>query len=73
MIEIKADSSKFGDKREVEVSVGIHADDKKTATEELFIILKAIDNKFPDILMDAIEMHIKDIIRNEFEEGGEDD
>ena len=72
MIEIKADSSKVGNGTSVEVGVRIHADDKKSATRELLSILKALDKKFPDIFMDAIELHIKDII-NEFEEGGDDD
>lgn len=73
MIEIKADSSKVGNETGVEVSVRIHADDKKSATRELSSILKALDKKFPEILMDAIELHIKDIIINEFKEGGDND
>lgn len=72
MIEIKADSSKFGNETGVEVSVKINADDKKTVTKELFVILKALNKKFPKILMDAIDLHIKDII-NEFEEGDDND
>ena len=72
MIEIKADSKKNGNAKEGTVSIRIHADDKKSATRELFTILKALDEKFPEILMDAIDLHIKDII-NEFEEGGDDD
>ena len=73
MIELKANSTKSENATGVDVTIKIHADDKKTATKELFIILKELDNKFPDILMDAIELHIKDIIRNEFMKGGDDD
>lgn len=73
MIEIKADSSKLENGTGVEVSVRINADNKKSATRELFTILKALDEKFPEILMDAIDLHIKDIIINEFEEGGDND
>lgn len=56
----------------VDVRVLIHGD-KKGVTKELTAILKSLDNKFPEILMDAIEWHIKDMIVNEFQEGGEDD
>lgn len=73
MIEIKADSSKVEKGTGVEVSIRIHCDNKKSATRELFTILKALDKKFPEILMDAIDLHIKDIIINEFKEGGDDD
>lgn len=73
MIEIKADSSKIEGQTGVEVSVSIHTDDKKSATIELLAILKALDKKVPELLMDAIELHIKDMIINEFEEGGDDD
>lgn len=72
MIEIKADSSKHGNETGVEVSIKIHTDDKKSATRELASILKAFDKKFPEILMDAIDLHIKDMIINEFEEGGDE-
>lgn len=73
MIEIKADSSKLGNETSVEVSLRIHADNKKSATRELFTILKALDKKYPEILMDAIELHINDICNSIIEEGGEDD
>jgi hypothetical protein len=64
MIESKADSSKLGNETGVDVSVRIHVDNKKSATRELFYILKALDEKFPEILMDAIELHIEDIIKD---------
>ena len=65
MIEIKADSEKIGNERGAEVTIKINADNEKTATKELYVILKALDSKCPKILMGAVEMHIKDIIVNE--------
>lgn len=73
MIEINADSCNFGDETHVEVSVKIHAVDKKRATKELFYILKALDKKYPKLLMDAIDLHINDICDEIMQEGGEDD
>lgn len=73
MIEIKADSKKTENGREATVIIHIDADDKKIATKELYIILNSLDEKCPDVLMDAVDMHIKHIICDElFEEGGEE-
>lgn len=73
MIELKANSTKLENATGVDVSIKIHADDKKSATKELCGILKALDDRFPEILMNAIELHMKDMIVNEFKEGGDYD
>lgn len=78
MIEIKADSKDLGNQIEVNVSVQIHAGNKE-ATKELCAILKCLYDKQPEIFMDALELHMKDIfdeiitVRECFEEGDEDD
>lgn len=68
MIHIKATTNENG----TDVKVLIHGD-KKGVTNELYRILSALDEKFPEILMNAIEMHIVDLADDNFEEDGDDD
>ena len=73
MIEIKANSERNGNVTEVTAIINIDADDKRAATKELYGILKSLDEKCPDILMDAIDMHIRHMIIDEMKEGDDND
>ena len=68
MIHIKATTDDNG----TDVKLLIHGD-KKGVTNELYRILSALDEKFPEILMNTIELHIDDISDELFEEGDDND
>jgi hypothetical protein len=69
MIEIKAKSNK-----ENKVTVSVKLDGHKSAVvKELFGILKALDENYPEILMNAVDLHMNDICNSIIEEGGYDD
>lgn len=68
MIHIKATTNENG----TDVKLLVHGD-KKGVTNELYRILSALDEKFPEILMNAIELYINDISDELFEEGDDND
>jgi hypothetical protein len=69
MIEIKANSNR---RNKVTVSVILDGH-KSVVVKELFGILKALDENYPEILTDAVDLHMNDICNSIIEEGGEDD
>lgn len=69
MIKIEAKSIK-----ENKVTVSVKLDGHKpTVVKELFGVLKALDENYHEILMNAIDLHMYDICNSINEEGGEDD
>ena len=68
MIHIKATTNENG----TDVKLLIHGD-KKGVTNELYRILLALDEKYPEILMNAIELHINDIVDEVFKEEDDND
>lgn len=70
MIQIKANTN--GEENSVDVRLIVHGDEK-SVTKELFYVLKALDDRFPKLLMNAVDMHINDICDEIMEEGGDDD
>jgi hypothetical protein len=69
MIEIEA---KLNRRNKVTVNVKLDGHEQ-TVVRELFGILKALDENYPKILMNAVDLHMNDICNSIIEEGGEDD
>ena len=68
MIHIKATTNENG----TDVKLLIHGD-KKGVTNELYRILSTLDESYPEILMDAIDLQINDIADEVFEEEVDND
>lgn len=62
MIEIRTNSTELENTTGVDIKVRMSGD-SKTLTKELYTILKSLDDRVPQLLMDAVDMHIKHIIK----------